>query len=547
MLQDDIKRFFKGDIATDAATLDRYSTDTSIFKVRPAAVVFPKNVSDLKNLVEYVNVRKNEGENLSLTARAAGTDMTGGPLTESVVVEFTRYFNRIKQIGDGGAVVEPGVFYRDFEREADRRELFFPPYPASKHLCAMGGIVANNAAGEKTLAYGQTKKYVKELKVILSDGEEYTLGPLSRPELDRKMKLNSFEGEAYRKMYKLIEDNYDIIRKAKPDVSKNSAGYYLWDVWDRDIFDLSKLFVGSQGTLGLIAEITLRLEKKKKHSRLAVIFLRNLDPLAKLVQTVLAFNPESFESYDDKTLRLAIRFLPAMLKILKARGLISLAMQFIPEFFMVLRGGLPKLVLLVELTGETEGEAARKLRLLTDELKKLKVSFRAVRDEAEAEKYWTIRRESFNLLRERVRGKQTVPFIDDIVVRPEKLPEFLPELNKILEPYRNRMIYTVAGHVGNGNFHIIPLMNLSDPRVRAIIPELSAKVYGLVVQYGGSITAEHNDGLIRTPYLKAMYGERVYALFEETKKIFDPRNIFNPGKKVGADLAYAMSHIKTGS
>jgi len=547
VLQDDIKRFFKGDIATDAATLDRYSTDTSIFKVRPAAVVFPKNVSDLKNLVEYVNVRKNEGENLSLTARAAGTDMTGGPLTESVVVEFTRYFNRIKQIGDGGAVVEPGVFYRDFEREADRRELFFPPYPASKHLCAMGGIVANNAAGEKTLAYGQTKKYVKELKVILSDGEEYTLGPLSRPELDRKMKLNSFEGEAYRKMYKLIEDNYDIIRKAKPDVSKNSAGYYLWDVWDRDIFDLSKLFVGSQGTLGLIAEITLRLEKKKKHSRLAVIFLRNLDPLAKLVQTVLAFNPESFESYDDKTLRLAIRFLPAMLKILKARGLISLAMQFIPEFFMVLRGGLPKLVLLVELTGETEGEAARKLRLLTDELKKLKVSFRAVRDEAEAEKYWTIRRESFNLLRERVRGKQTVPFIDDIVVRPEKLPEFLPELNKILEPYRNRMIYTVAGHVGNGNFHIIPLMNLSDPRVRAIIPELSAKVYGLVVQYGGSITAEHNDGLIRTPYLKAMYGERVYALFEETKKIFDPRNIFNPGKKVGADLAYAMSHIKTGS
>ena len=156
-----------------------------------------------------------------------------------------------------------------------------------------------------------------------------------------------------------------------------------------------------------------------------------------------------------------------------------------------------------------------------------------------------MRRESFNLLRKRIKNKQTAPFIDDIIVRPEYLSDFLPRLGAILEPYSEKLIYTIAGHIGNGNFHIIPLMNLDDSETKKIISELMEKVYTLVLTFHGSITAEHNDGLIRSPYLKKMYGERVYELFEGVKKIFDPENIFNPGKKVGSSMEYALSKIKS--
>lgn len=174
---------------------------------------------------------------------------------------------------------------------------------------------------------------------------------------------------------------------------------------------------------------------------------------------------------------------------------------------------------------------------------KFEIKTRITTSEKDAQKYWLIRRESFNLLRKHVKGKKTAPFIDDLIVRPEYLPEFLPKLNAILDQYKNYMTYTIAGHPGDGNFHIIPLMDLSDSKSKQIIPELSEKVYDLVLDYHGSITAEHNDGLIRTPYLEKMYGPEVYKLFEKTKQIFDPKNIFNPRKKVGSDMNYAMEHI----
>jgi len=147
------------------------------------------------------------------------------------------------------------------------------------------------------------------------------------------------------------------------------------------------------------------------------------------------------------------------------------------------------------------------------------------------------------LLHNNTTGKDTAPFIDDFIVKPEYLPEVLPKVNAILDKYKKDLVYTIAGHPGNGNFHIIPLMDLKDARVRALIPQISEEVYRLVFQYHGSITAEHNDGLIRTPYLEEMYGPEIAALFAEVKKIFDPENIFNPGKKVNGSLKYSIDHI----
>ncbi|HEX4103953.1 MAG TPA: FAD-binding oxidoreductase [Candidatus Paceibacterota bacterium] len=556
MLADEIKQFFHGDVAADDATLATYSRDYSIFKVKPQIVVFPKDVDDLKNLVQFVSRKKAAGDDISLTGRSAGTDMTGGPLSQSIIVSFTKYFNHIKSIdaadtpGDvAEAKVEPGVYFRDFEKELTARGLLYPAYPASKDLCALGGMVNNNSGGEKTLAYGKTEKYVRAVNLVMSDGGEHTLWPLSGDALAAQLAQPGFMGDVYRKLYKLIKDNWDVINRARPDVSKNSAGYYLWNVWDphTGVFDITKLIVGSQGTLGLLAEAKLGLVPLKKHSRMAVVFLKDLKPVGDLVTEVLKFKPESVESYDDKTIEVAVKLWRQVIASMKG-NIFSLGLQFLPEVWMVLRGGMPKMIMLVELTGDDPKALAEKLAALVAAIKRFtkmypSIQVRALKNEKEEEKYWAIRRESFALLHNNTTGKDTAPFIDDFIVKPEYMAEVLPKVNAILSKYKNDLIYTIAGHPGNGNFHIIPLMDLNDPRVRALIPVIADEVYKLILQYHGSITAEHNDGIIRTPYLPEMYGPEIMKLFAEVKKIFDPLDIFNPGKKVGGDMQYSVAHI----
>ena len=541
MLTQEIRKIFKGEIVEK--DIEVFGRDASIFEVKPAVVVKPQDVDDLKKLVKFVSENKLTNAGLSLTARAGGTDMSGGPLNDSIIIDFAN-FNKIIEVGGGYAITEPGVFYRDFEKATLAKGLLLPSYPASREICTVGGMAANNAGGEKSLSYGKTAKYIEELRVVLSDGEEYTLKSLTAQELEEKKNTLGLEGEIYRQTHQLLESNYDLIQNARPRVSKNSAGYALWDVWDRKTFDLTKLFCGSQGTLGLITKIKFRLIEPHKFSKLLVIFLKDFKPLGDLVSTVLQYKPESFEAYDDNTLKLAVRFWPEMIRKMKGNALL-LGLRFLPEMLMLLTGGMPKLVLIAELAGDDEQAVIKSTQDLKKEIDaKFKVKSRIAKDRTDAEKYWTIRRESFNLLRKHVQGKKTAPFIDDLIVRPEQLPEFLPRLNAILEPYKN-IVYTIAGHAGDANFHIIPLMNLSNERDRSSILEIAEKVYNLVIEYGGSITAEHNDGLMRTPYLEKMFGQKMIGLFEEIKKIFDPQNIFNPRKKVRGDMQFAMNHIKT--
>ena len=544
MLQDEIRTFFRGEIADDEAARATYSRDASVFEVRPELIAFPKDSEDVGRLVRFVAEKKPSLPALSLTPRSAGTDMSGGPLGESIIVDFAKHFTRIHEVSDGYAITEPGVFYRDFEKETLRRGYFLPSYPASRELCTVGGMVANNAGGEKNLKYGKTEKYVERLKVVMSDGEEYAVHPLTRDELEEKMRLESFEGNIYRRLYALLEEHYDVIQKARPNVSKNSAGYYLWNVWNRERFDLAQLFTGSQGTLGMITEITFRLAQKPAYSGMLVVYLKDMTHVGELVNAVLPTGPSAFEAFDDETLKLAFRFLPNFLQLLGAKNLFSLGIQFIPDLVIIALHGMPKLTLLIEFEEASQSAVREKLERLAQRLARFRVQMRTARTRAEANKYWAIRRESFNLLRHKIKDRQTAPFIDDFVVNPQTLPEFFPKLHEILDRYA--LYSTIAGHAGDGNFHIIPLMDLSKEAERAKIPKVAEEVYRLVLSYKGSITAEHNDGLIRSPYLGAMYGEAVCALFEKVKNIFDPLNIFNPGKKVGSSLAYAFAHLKRG-
>lgn len=548
-LPEELKKIIAGDVESSDEIREKYSHDASLFEVVPEVVVFPKNTQDVQAVVNFVREHKKDIPNLSITARSAGTCMSGGSINESIIMDFTRYINKVIEVTDTYAVVEPGCYYRDFEKETLKHERIMPAYTASREICAVGGMVANNSAGEKTIKYGKVEQYVEKLEVVFTDGNIYEVSKLTAGELEIKCAQENFEGGLYKNLKKLIDDNYDAIMSAKPDVSKNSAGYFLWNVYDKKTgtFDLCRLLVGSQGTLGIVTKITFKIIPTEKYTSLLAVFLPDLKNLGNIVAEIVPFNPESIESYDDYSMKLAVRFFFDFFKQMGFWGAMRLGFSFLPETGMLITGGVPKLILLVECGGQDEAEVKKQLGAIKDKVTHYGYKMRVAKNSQEAQKYWKIRRESFNMLRKHVQGKRTAPFIDDIIVKPEYLPDFLPKIEAILKEHK--LIYTIAGHAGNGNFHIIPLMDLETPFGADQILEISGKVYDLVLSYKGSITAEHNDGLVRTPYLEQMYGPEVYALFTQTKKIFDPINIFNPGKKValGAGLAgtkeYLHNHI----
>ncbi|MFM7088769.1 MAG: FAD-linked oxidase C-terminal domain-containing protein, partial [Candidatus Paceibacterota bacterium] len=243
--------------------------------------------------------------------------------------------------------------------------------------------------------------------------------------------------------------------------------------------------------------------------------------------------PETIETYDDKTFFLVLKYIKDFTKLLGVKNLFKLIFSFGPETLMTLRHGFPRMIILVEFSGQTQKEVDDAAILTMQNLKEFKqIGKHLTKDEFEAKKYWTIRHEAFNLIRYHLKKVKSKPFIDDVVVKPEKLPEFLPALYKILGDYKDEMTFAVGGHAGDGNLHIYTLVNPSDPNLKQMVLDVSDKVYNLVMGLEGSITAEHNDGFIRTPYLAKMYSPEIIGIFKQIKDTFDPARILNPGKKV---------------
>lgn len=543
-IQEKLKSIFKGDIDTTEETRELFSHDASLFELKPEVVVFPQDSEDVQNLVRFVVQNKAANPGLSITPRSAGTDMSGGAIGLSIVANFTKYMNHITEVGQESARMQPGVFFRDFDKKTIELGNLLPSYPASRDLCTLGGMVSNNSGGEKSLQYGKTANFVTELKVVLSDGNEYTIRPLNKAELDEKMAQDDFEGNIYREIFNLIEANYQQIKAARPNVSKDSTGYHLWDVWDREtgIFDMTKLIVGSQGTLGLVTDIQVSLVPRPKHSGVLVCFFKDISKLGEVVNMVLEQKPATFESFDDNTLWLSFKFFPSFLKRLGLKRWLLLAIQLIPDFFMLFRG-IPKLILMIEFNGDTPEEVKQKVHHMKQVLAPhYHMAMEEDASEFKSEKFWIMRRESFSLLRSKVKDKHTAPFIDDLVIPPKHLPEAWPRLREIIKKYD--LLATIAGHMGDGNFHIIPLMKIEDPKERAKLAPAMKEVNELVLSYGGSLSGEHNDGMVRGPWLEQMYGPEVVGHFRAAKHIMDPQNVFNPHKKVDADWDFSMQHIR---
>jgi len=543
-IHEELSSLFKGELDTSKETLETYSHDASLFELKPAVVAKPKDVRDVQSVVTWVLKNKEKNPELSITPRSAGTDMSGGAIGQSIVLDMTAHFNEVTKLTRESARVQPGTYYRDFDKKTIDLGVMLPSYPASRDLCTVGGMVSNNSGGEKSLQFGKTDQYVTELSVVLADGNEYVIKPLNKDELVRKMSQNDFEGTLYKKTFELLEKHYDEIQAAKPNVSKDSTGYHLWNVWNREtgIFDLTKLFVGAQGTLGIVTDVKFKLVERPEHSGVLVGYLRNIDNLGDIITTVLKHEPATFESFDDNTLWLSFKFFFSFIKKLGFKRWVRLAFQLIPDGLMLVKG-VPQLVLMIEFTGHSVDEVEHKIDLMKKELTAFPFSY-LEKDETEdkAQKFWIMRRESFSLLRSKVKDKHTAPFIDDFVVPPAKLSEFLPKLRVIIKKYK--LLATIAGHMGDGNFHVIPLMKIEDPNERNKLQPAMKEVNELVLQYGGSISGEHNDGMVRGPWLERMYGPSVFGHMKAVKQLYDPQNIFNPHKKTDADWDFSFSHIR---
>ncbi len=543
-IQSELSKIFKGELDTTAETLDFYSHDASLFELRPQVVAFPQDADDIKSAVGFVNQHKAENPELNITPRSRGTDMSGGAIGQSILLDVSKHMNVLHEATPTTAHVQPGMLYREFDLETLKHGSILPSYPASRDLASVGGMVSNNSGGEKSLQFGKTDNFVTELSVVLSDGNEYIMKPLTRDELNVKMSQDDFEGNLYRRTFELLDANYDEIRAAAPKVSKDSTGYHLWNIWNRDtgIFDLTKLFVGAQGTLGIITDIKVNLVPKPAHSGTLVCYMRTIDQLGDVIPTVLSHKPATFESFDDNTLWLSFKFFFAFIKKLGFWSWVKLALQLIPDGLVLIKG-VPQLILLIEFTGESVDEVKHKIHQTRLDLEKYDFSYME-EDETEekSRKFWLMRRESFNLLRSKVKDKHTAPFIDDFVVPPARLAEFLPQLRVIIKKYN--LLATIAGHMGDGNFHVIPLMKIEDPKERAKLEPAMKEVNSLVISYGGSVSGEHNDGMIRGPWLKEMYSPSVLGYMQEVKQLYDPLTIFNPHKKTDADWDFSFSHIR---
>jgi FAD/FMN-containing dehydrogenase len=284
-LKADIKALITGEVSTLDIDREKVSRDTSLFYVKPEIVVYPKTKEDISALITYVHAAKQQGVDVSVTMRAAGTCMTGGPLSQSIVVDTTKFMNHIISVTASSAEAEPGVYYRDFEKETLKYNWLMPSYPASRELAAIGGIVSNNSGGEKTLTYGKTEKYVQGLHVVYANGEQDFITSLTEVELQNKMNEATESGRIHKSIYELISKNTEVIQAARPSVSKNSSGYYLWNVYDakNKTFNLSKLVVGSQGTLAVVTSAVLTGVAPKMHSRMLVMFVPSTTALGFLI------------------------------------------------------------------------------------------------------------------------------------------------------------------------------------------------------------------------------------------------------------------------
>ncbi len=512
---------------TEAKNVRKYfSTDGSVFEVEPQMVIYPRTTDDVRKVARLSWQLAEKGKAIGITARGSGSDQAGAALGEGILLVFPAHMNKLLELDvkKQTARVQPGINYRNFQDTIKTHGLFLPPYPSSIDFSTIGGAVANNAAGERTVKYGSTGAFVDGLKVVLANGELIQTGRLSKRELSHKKGQSNFEGEVYRQLDGLISDNWELIQAMAKNVSKNSAGYNLADVKQKNgSFDLTPLLVGSQGTLGVLTEATLKVAANNMKRTLMVAGFPDLGAADAVIQDILKLRPATIELVDQNLLNFIEEHNPNQLK-----GLLE------PPF--------PQVVLLIEFDDIGRGIQAKKMKRLKKLVGKITKDFQVTSDYDEREELWKIRHSAAAVIAHSEGTKKALPIIEDGVVPVEKLPEFITGIYDMFK--KHGLQSAVWGHAGDANLHIQPYLDLSQLGDRQKVFKVMDEYYEMVLKMGGSTAGEHNDGRLRAPYLPAVYGEEIYKLFEATKKIFDPHNIMNPGVKIGVSRADQVAQLR---
>ncbi len=493
-------------VRDDGPSLTAYAVDASIYRMAPQAVALPDHEDDIHRLIRYAATH-----GIPLTPRAAGTNLTGSAIGSGIILDVSR-MNRVLEVNreERWARVQPGIVLAELNKYLARADLLFGPDPSSGDMCKLGGMLANNSSGPHTLRYGAVKDNVSHLRVCLPSGEWLAARTYSLNEPAWAQLLAAYA--QVRNTMEMVDRHRNMIRQKRPTVSKNSCGYNLFGLEDgleQGIADLPKLFIGSEGTLGVFSEATLRLAVRPAGTLTALIHFQRLEDVGEAVPHLLTLSPSALEVMDANTLNLIGRS----------------------------RHGIPMdaaATLLVELDtdhGRTElaeqsdrmAAICRRYRLAAEPA----IAF----DTEQREQLWKARKALYPTLYRFDARKKPINFVDDVVVGAGRISELIRYLEEFFADQKTPV--AIFGHIGNGNAHVLPLLDVNDERDFEKMVQAYRDVHEAVLnRFGGSICGEHGDGRIRAEYVRKMFGDALYDLFVQVKQAFDPSGILNPGVKI---------------
>lgn len=508
-----------GEVIASADARRHFATDTSIFSLTPAIIVYPRGENDVRKTTRFTWQLAERGRVIPITARGSGSDQTGAALGSGIMMVFPAHMNKVLELDpkSGSVAIQPGLNYGKLQQTLHTHGRFLPPYPASMEYSTLGGAIANNAGGEKSVKYGTTRDFIRSLRVVLANGEVIETRRISKRELGKKMGLGSMEGEIYRSLDALIEENKELIDLTNRDITKNSSGYNLRDVKKKDgSFDLTPLIVGSQGTLAIVTEAIVETEAHSPATTLIVANFDSVDACGKAVEELkkLPSMPSAIELIDHNLLEFVNKTNPNHLK-------------------GVIEKPFPKVMLLVEF----DDANPRVQKRLSKKAKKILEDHEAVcqveNDTEQQEQFWKIRHSSSVIAAHSEGNSRALPVIEDGIVPVDKLADLIEGVYTIFEKLGLKA--AVWGHAGDGHLHMQPMFDLGQLGDRQKIFRIMDEYHALVISLGGSISGQHGDGRLRGAAMRQMYGEEVYAMFEHVKKIFDPHGTLNPGVKIGVN------------
>ena len=512
----DLAKAVRGDVFADILHRAAYASDASIYQIIPGCVVAPRDAADVVTVVKYACAH-----GVAVAARGAGSGVAGESLCSGVIFDMRRYMNKIIGVEDCGAAVicEPGVVLDDLNNYLAGYGRKIGPDPSSGNRATVGGCVANNATGAHSLEYGYIGDYVESVEAVLADGSVVEFKNDFDPKGAGDEKLVSIA----KGCTSVLSNKEAVIAQALPGTKRNRSGYSIAGVYHDRKIDLARLLAGSEGTLCVFTKIKLRTVAVPRAKGLLQLEFDSLEKMAKAVPVIVDSGASACELMD--------------------RTLIDMAIEAMPEYRDVLPVGSVT-ALLVEHTGDTAEQVRGKIEATDSKVGKLASGRRIVFEPRQQKRLWKSRKDAAALLERRKGRKRPVPFVEDVSVENKRLAEYISGLEKIGKRYDIAMSF--YGHAGDGELHVRPYLDLSDPADVEKMRSIANDVFSLAWSLGGTISGEHAVGLVRAAFLRRQYGDEFYELLRAIKNVFDPKGVMNPGKIISDDADVMVRHLRAG-